>query len=192
MVARRPKLAMLGGILLVGMGLAACSSAANSGSDSPAAAGSAAPPQLVSPKPLRGSAGEGPRVIPTPPRLPGGQVGSQKVVLSDRILTITSVTSQPGASQSSTLIKLDLVVRNTSAKAIQNEAAFFALIGAEGDTFGNQDDNSSDTFYGAIGAHASRVGSIEFEIPAAAASNLYLLYRPEIATETVLTRLTIG
>jgi hypothetical protein len=30
---------------------------------------------------------------------------------------------------------------------------------------------------------------IEFQIPSAAASGLYLLYRPEIAAEAVLTRL---
>jgi hypothetical protein len=192
MNTRRRKLAVLGGVLAVGMCLAACSSAASPESNSPAAAGPAATPQLVSPKPLGGSAGKGPQVISNPPRLPGGQASSQKVALNDRTVTITSVTSRSGASQGSILIDLDLVVRNTSGKAIQNKAAFFELIGAEGDTFGQQANNSSDDFYGTIGAHASRSGSIEFQIPAAAASNLYLLYRPEIATETVLTRLTIG
>ena len=107
-------------------------------------------------------------------------------------MTITSVTFQRGTGPSSILIDLDLVVRNTSGKDIQNKAAFFELIGAEGDTFGDQGNNSLDNFYGAIAAHAARSGRIDFEIPAAAASNLYLLYRPEIATETVLTRLKIG
>ena len=64
-------------------------------------------------------------------------------------------------------------------------------MGREGDTFGYRG-NRSGTFYGAIGAHASRSGMIEFQIPSAAASGLYLLYRPEIARETVLTRLKIG
>ena len=183
---------MLGGLLAVGMCLAACSSAASPESNSPAAAGPAATPQLVSPKPLGGSPGKGPQVISDPPRLPGGQASSQKVALNDRTLTITSVTSRSGASRGSILIDLDLVVRNTSGKAIQNKAAFFELIGAEGDTFGQQAGNSSGDFYGTVGPHASRSGSIEFQIPAAAVSNLYLLYRPEIAAESVLTRLTIG
>jgi Domain of unknown function (DUF4352) len=185
------KLAALGGVMLVTC-LAACSSGASPGSSSSAAAGPAATPQLVSPKTLHGSAGIGPQVISSPARVSGGKVSSQKVVLSDRTLIITSVTSQQGTSQSSILIDLDLVVRNTSGKAIQNEAAFFELIGAEGDAFGNQGNNSSDNFYGTIAAHASRSGTIEFEIPTATVSNLYLLYRPEIAKETVLTRLKIG
>ncbi len=192
MKTSRRKLAVLGGVLAVGMCLAACGSVASPESNSPAAAGPVATPQLVSPKPLGGSAGQGPQVISNPSRLPRGQASSQKVALNDRTLTVTSVTSRSGASQGSILIHLDLVVRNTSGKAIQNKAAFFELIGAEGDTFGQQANNSSDDFYGTVGPHASRSGSIEFQIPAAAASNLYLLYRPEIAKETVLTRLTIG
>jgi hypothetical protein len=192
MNTRWRKLAVLGGVLAAGMCLAACGSVVSPESNSPAAARPAATPQLVSPKPLGGSAGKGPQVISNPSRLPSGQASGQKVALNDRTLTITSVTSRSGASQGSILIDLDLVVRNTSGKAIQNKAAFFELIGAEGDTFGQQASNSSDDFYGTVDPHASRSGSIEFQIPAAAASNLYLLYRPEIATETVLTRLTIG
>jgi hypothetical protein len=131
--------------------------------------------------------------VDNPARLPGGKASSQKVVLSDRTLTITSVTSEPGASQSSVQIDLDLVVRNTGGTAIQNEAAFFELIGVQGDIFGHQGASPGDrSFFGTIDAHASRSGSIVFEIPAAAATGLYLLYRPEIVTETVLTRLTIG
>ena len=192
MGTRRRKLTVVVGVLAVAICLAACGSAIYSGSNSPAAAGPVATPQHVSPKPLRGSAGEGPQVISSPPRLPGGPVSSQKVVLSDRTLTITSVTSRSGASRSSILIDLNLLVRNTSGKVIQNKAAFFELIGAEGDTFSHQGTNSPGDINGYIDPHASRSGSIEFEIPTAAASNLYLLYRSEIATETVLTRLTIG
>jgi uncharacterized protein DUF4352 len=196
MKTSRRKLAVVGGVLAAGMCLAACGSVASPGSNSPAAAGPAASPaatpQLVSPKPLGGSAGKGPQVISNPSRLPSGQASGQRVALNDRTLTVTRVTSRSGAIQGSILIDLDLVVRNTSGKAIQNKAAFFELIGAEGDTFGLQANNTSDDFYGTVGPHASRNGSIEFQIPAAAASNLYLLYRPEIATETVLTRLTIG
>ncbi len=64
-----------------------------------------------------------------------------------------------------------------------NESTFFQLLSAEGDTFTYQS-NSSDTFYGDIPAHSSRDGSIVFQIPKAAASNLRLLYRPEVVKES--------
>lgn len=183
---RRGKLAGTGAVMLVVMALAACSSA--SGSPSAAAA---ITPRLVTPTPIGGSPGQGPKVISSSEPLSGGKISSQKIVLKDRILVINSVTSQRAAIKNSILIDLNLVVRNTSGKAIRNQAVFFHLVGPGGDTFGYQD-NSPDNFYGTIDAHASRRGTIEFEIPAAAALNLYLLYRPEIATETVLTRLKIG
>lgn len=184
----RGNLAALGAATLVVMGLAGCSSGNPGANSSPAAA---VTPRLVTPTPIGGSPGRGPTVISSPAPLPGGRISSQKVVLGDRTLIINSVTSQRGAIKNSILIDLDIVVLNTSGKAIKNQAAFFQLVGPGGDTFGYQD-NSSDTFYGTIGAHASRSSTIEFQIPAAAGSDLYLLYRPEIATETVLTRLTIG
>jgi hypothetical protein len=181
----RGKLAGASAVMLVVLGLAACSS----GSGSPSA-GAAVTPQLVTPKPVGGSPGQGPTVISSPVPLPGGKISSQKVVLKDRTLVINSVTSQRAAIKNQILIDLDLVVRNTSGKAIKNQAGYFQLIGPGGDTFGYQD-NSPDAFYGTIGAHASRRGTIEFQIPSAAASSLYLLYRPEIAKETVLTQLKI-
>jgi hypothetical protein len=184
MGTRRGKSAVLGGVLL----LAACGSAPGSGSSASAAGAPAVTPRLVTPKPVGGSPGKGPLVISNPAPIPGGKIGSQKVVLSDRTLIINSVTRHRGTNQGSILIELNLVVRNTSEKAIRNESTFFQLIGPEGDTFGHQT-NSSDDFYRTIDAHASRSGTIEFEIPTAAASSLSLLYRPEHATETVLTRL---
>jgi len=184
----RGNLVARGGATLVVIGLAACS-ASNPGTNlSPAAA---VTPRLVTPTPIGGASGRGPRVISSPAPLPGGKISSQAVGLRDRTLIIKSVTSQRAAIKNSVLIDLDIVVRNTSGKAIKNEAVFFHLIRREGDTFGYQD-NSSNIFYGTIGAHASRSGMIEFQIPSAAASDLYLLYRPEIARETVLTRLKIG
>ena len=51
-------------------------------------------------------------------------------------------------------------------------------MGAGGDSFGYQT-NSSDTFYGPIAAHATRAGVITFQVPAAAAPGLHLLYRPD-------------
>jgi hypothetical protein len=186
MDTRRQKLAGASAMILVVLGLTACSSASGSPS-----AGPAVTPHLVTPKPAGGSPGQAPTVISSPAPLPGGKVSSQKVVLKDRTLVINSVTRQGAATKNSILIDLDLVVRNTSGKAITNQAAFFQLVGPGGDTFGYQD-NSPDNFYGTIGAHASRSGTIEFQIPSAAASRLYLLYRPEIAKETVLTQLKIG
>lgn len=183
---RRGKLAGTGAVMMVVLGLVACSSA--SGSPSAAAV---VTPRLVTPTPVGGSPGQGPTVISSPAPLPGGKISSQEIVLKDRTLVISSVTSQPAAIKKSILIDLDLVVRNTSGKAIKNQAAFFQLVGPGGDTFGYQD-NSPDDFYGTIGAHASRSGTIEFQIPSAAGSSVYLLYRPETAKETVLTRLKIG
>src|ERR1700676_3830880 len=188
MGTRRGKPAVLGGVMLVVMWLAACGSAPGSGSGASATAGPAVTPRLVTPKSVGGSPGKGPLVISNPAPIPGGKIGSQKIVLSDRTLVINSVTTHRGTNQSSILIDLNLVVRNTSEKAIRNESTFFQLMGPEGDTFGHQT-NSSDAFYRTIDAHASRSGMIEFEIPTAAASSLSLLYRPEHATETVLTRL---
>ncbi len=188
MVLSKGNLVALGAVTLVVMGLAACGSGNPGANLSPAAA---VTPRLVTPTPIGGSPGRGPTVISSPAPLPGGKISSQKVVLGDRTLIINSVTSQRAAIKNSVLIDLDIVVRNTSGKAIRNQAAFFQLVGPGGDAFGYQD-NSSDTFYGTIGAHASRSGMIEFQIPSAAASDLYLLYRPEVAKETVLTWLKIG
>jgi hypothetical protein len=184
----RGKLTALGAAMLVVIGLAACGSGNPGANLSPAAA---VTPRLVTPTPIGGSPGRGPSVISSPVPLPGGRVGSQEVVLGDRTVIIKSVTSQQAATKNSILIDLDIVIRNTSGKAIRNQAAFFQLVGPGGDIFGYQD-NSSDTFYGTIGTHTSRSGMIEFQIPSAAASSLYLLYRPEIAAETVLTRLKVG
>ncbi len=188
---RTGKPAWLGGVMIVVMGLAACGSAPGPGSGSAANGGPAAPPQLVTPKSVGGSSGKGPQVISSPTPLPGGKISSQQVVLRDRTVVITSVTRQQGTNQGSILINLDLVVRNTSERAIRNESTFFRLIGPEGDAFGQQGNGSGD-FYRTIDPHASRGGTIEFEIPAVAASSLYLIYRPEIATETVLIRLKAG
>lgn len=190
MGTRGGKPAMLGGVMLVVMWLAACGSAPDPGSGASATAGPAATPRLVIPKSVGGSPGKGPLIISNPAPLLGGKIGSQKVVLNDRTLVINSVTMQPGTNQSSILIDLDLVVRNTSEKPIRNESSFFLLMGSEGDTFSQQDSSSVD-FYRTIAVHSSRSGTIGFEIPTAAASSLYLLYRPEIATETVLTQLKV-
>jgi hypothetical protein len=187
MHVNRWKPVVLGGAVLAAMGLAACSSA----SGAPVAAAPPPPPRLVTAKSVGGAAGKGPLVIASPSSLPAGKASSQKVVLSDRTLVISSVSRRQATDKNTTLIELNLVVRNTSAKAIGNKPAFFELMSSGGDIFSYKA-NSSDGFYGNIDAHASRAGMIEFQIPTVAASSLYLLYRPESGAKAVLTRLTMG
>jgi hypothetical protein len=179
--ARIGKPAIIAAAMVAVFGLAACSSASDP----------APRPSLVTAKPAGGTPGKGPLIVSSPVPHRGSKKGSQKIVLSDRILVITSMTTRPAANHGSILIGLHVVVRNTSAKPIQNQSTFFQLMGPEGDSFSPQSTRSVD-FYRPISAHASRRGVVKFEIPAAAASNLYLLYRSEIATETVLIRLRAG
>ena len=71
-----------------------------------------------------------------------------------------------------------------------NEASYFQLIGAEGDTFGLQSSATAD-FFGTIASKFSRNGTIVFQIPTAAIDSLRLLYRSEVATETVFVSLNM-
>jgi len=112
------------------------------------------------------------------------------VMLPDRTLIINDVGKQPGADASSTAIVLVITIKNTSAKSIMNEASFFQLIGSEGDTFGLQA-NTTTSFFGTIASKSSRNGTITFQMPTAAINNLRLLYRSEIATETVFVSLNV-
>ena len=191
----RLKKCIAGGVMLVMLVLlAACSSTGNTsnqGTGPSAAARATITPQLVTPKDVHGSPGTGPQVISSPTTVPGSKPGSQHIVLGDRTLIITSVSKQNGASPNAALISLNLGVQNTSAKAIMNLAPFFQLMGSEGDIFGSQY-NSSDDFYGSIPAHTTRDGMIAFQIPTAATPGLRLLYRPEVATETVIILLKLS
>jgi hypothetical protein len=149
-------------------------------------------PREITAKSAGGSSGVGPHIISDSKAQPGsGKYSSQKVVLRDRVLVVNNATLQAGGSQGSASIELDLSVQSTGAKGIENQAGFFRLIGAEGDTFGNQY-NSSDSFYGAIAAHETRRGHVSFKVPAAATSTLRLLYRPEVPSETAIVPLKIG
>ena len=161
--------------------LAACSSGKDQGA-----------PREITAKSAGGSAGVGPHIISDSKAPPvGGKYSSQKVLLRDRELVINDAVLQPSDSPDAASIELDLSVQSTSDKGIENQAAFFRLIGPEGDTFGNQY-NSSDSFYGAIAAYTSRRGHVSFKVPKAATSTLRLLYRPEVATETAIVPLKIG
>jgi uncharacterized protein YcfL len=151
-------------------------------------------PTVVNPKPIRGKsqgpAGSGPIVVTSPQPVPGGSTNSEQIVLKDRTLDINSISKQSGTNATSSLITLVLTVKNTSNKPIMNQPNFFQLIGLEGDIFSYQS-NSSDNFYGMVPANGSRSGTIAFQIPAAAAHNLHLLYRPEVASETALVLLDV-
>ena len=136
------------------------------------------------------SHGVGPIVILSPTPVPGGNSSSQMIVLPDRTLMINNVSKQQGSDANSAAIVLIITIKNTSAKSIMNEASFFQLIGAEGDTFGLPS-NITSSFFGAIAAKASRDGTLTFQVPTAAISGIRLLYRSEIASETVFVSLKV-
>ncbi len=135
--------------------------------------------------------GIGPTVILTPTRVPGGNVHSQLVTLPDRILSISSVSRQAGTDSSSIAISLTMTIKNTGAKTIHNEAAYFQLTSAEGDAFGLQSSVNTN-FFGTIAFQSSRSGTIIFQVPAGAVNGLRLLYRPEVATETIFVSLNLS
>lgn len=112
------------------------------------------------------------------------------ITLPDRTLIINNVMKQPGAGANSTAIALVITIKNTGAKSIMNEASFFQLIGAEGDAFGLQS-NATASFFSPITSKSSRNGTIIFQVPTAALNGLRLLYRSEIATETVFVSLNV-
>ena len=190
MVLQQKKLVLGGVILVMFLLLAACDSAGSESSNGNTGTGSTQG-QGSTPSAPAAATITPQLVISSPTPVPGGKAGSQRIVLGDRTLIINRISKQQGASTNSTLITLDLAVRNTSHKAIMNLSTFFQLIGPEGDTFGYQD-NSSDNFYGTIAAHTTRSGTIMFQVPTAATSSLRLLYRPEIATETALILLKLS
>ncbi|HEY0756621.1 MAG TPA: DUF4352 domain-containing protein [Ktedonobacteraceae bacterium] len=183
------RLLLSGVILVMLLLLAGCNS--TSTGNATATHSPASTPRLVTPASTDGSPGHGPIVVVTSSPVPGGPAGSQKVVLGDRTLSIYSVTKQVSTNPHVAFINLDLAIQNTGNKTIKNQPAFFQLLGSEGDVFTYQY-NSSDNFYGSIGAHATNRGHIVFQLPVAAASKLSLLYHPEIATETAIIELKIA
>src|SRR5258708_2760989 len=130
----------------------------------------------------------GPMVILTPTPVPGGSVNSQLITLPDRTLAILNVSKQQASDANSTLISLNLTMQNTSKTSIPNQPSYYPLVGSEGDMFGSQS-SASPSFFGTITSHASRSGTIVFQIPSAAVSGLRLLFRSEIATETVFVQI---
>lgn len=144
----------------------------------------ASKPTVVYGTSIASTPGVGPTVILTPTTVPGGRPHIQLVTLVDRTLIITSVSQQTATESNVTVISLTMAVKNTSTKPIRNEATFFQLIGSEGDTFGVASGATSN-FFGTIAPLSSRSATIVFQVPAGAVNGLHLLYRPEVATETV-------
>ena len=135
--------------------------------------------------------GIGPTVILTPTRVAGGNEQSQLITLPDRILTITSASKQAGSDSNSITVHLAITIKNTGAKTIRNDAAYFQLISAEGDTFGLES-GVAPNFFGAIASQNSRSGTISFQVPAGAMNGIRLMYRPEVSTETIFVPLNLA
>ncbi len=131
-----------------------------------------------------------PIIILSPTPVSGGNPNSQMITLPDRTIILNNISKQPGADVNSTAIVLAITIKNTGTKSIMNEVSFFQLISAEGDTFGLQS-NTTTSFFGTIASNSSRNGTVIFQIPTAAVNGLRLLYRSEIATETVFISLNV-
>jgi hypothetical protein len=170
--------------LVIFLLMTACNAPVPAGNSTP----THAQPTLVQGTSIASTPGVGPTVILTPTTVPNGNAHSQLVTLSDRILIISGVSKQAGAASSSLAISLTMTIKNTGAKPIMNEATYFQLTGADGDTFGIQSSANSD-FFGAIAPQSSRTGTIVFQVPVGATNGLRLMYRPEVATETVFVSL---
>lgn len=184
---------MLWGVVLVLVLLSILAACGPSGQSASTTEGGQTRQQSSSPAVARttiaSSPATGPVTITSPTPVPGGGSTSQQVVLQDRVLVINSVKEDTG-SGSTVTITLALTVKNTSSKDIQNKVNFYQLVGSEGDVFGLPATTSSP-FFGPIAAGSSKSGTLAFQIPSAAVSNLRLLYRSEIPQETVFVSLNI-
>ncbi len=129
----------------------------------------------------------GPLVITSPTPVPGGSATSQQIVLPDRTIVITSITKQNGTTKNATIVVMALTVKNTGSKDITNQSSYYQLISSEGDAFGltQSESSAAANFFGTITSGSTRTGTLSFEVPSVTISNLRLLYRSNIATETV-------
>lgn len=114
----------------------------------------------------------------------------QFITLADRALALGQISKGPGADSSSTAVSITVTIKNTSTASIKNQGTFYQLIGAEGDTFGTQS-SVTPGFYGAIAPGKERTGTIVFQVPTGAVQGLRLLFRPEVATDTLLLPLRV-
>jgi hypothetical protein len=192
-------------ILLLVVALAACGGSANSSSAgngqgrvitktgspevsanptrTPAPAGSTTP-QSVTPQPQPTSA-NAPLVILTPTMVPGGSDKSVLITLPDRTLAIENVFNQSGSQPNTANVGLVMTLTNTGTKTIQNASTFYQLVGSEGDTFGVEV-SATPSFFGMLGPHSARSGTIVFAVPSAESSGLRLLFTCEIASEKAI------
>ena len=121
---------------------------------------------------------------------PQGNPQKQVIRLADRTLTIGPVGKQAGTDASTTGVSLTFTITNTGKSPIMNQATFYQLIGAGGDSFGTQS-SVSPNFFGSIPPLGNRQGTIVFQVPTGAVNGIHLLYRPEVATETTLIPLNV-
>jgi hypothetical protein len=169
----------LAAALLVASALAI--SGCSSGGDGKPTAKSSAPsraPQEVLATPSGGSAGVGP-IVATDPH--------QQVGLPDRTIMVKSSVRQPGGRASSAAIVVNVDIGNPGATPIGTDVAAFQVIGPEGDVFGAKSVGTSS-----VGPHTSGSVPVSFEVPAVAAGNLRLLYRPGPDARTVMVPLIPG
>ena len=151
--------------------------AAGTGSSAPASA-----PRQITATPSGGSGGVGPVVAPN---------GQGTVALGDRTLTVVHAVRGPGSTASSVTVVVDLSVQNPGASTITAASSSFELMGPEGDMFTVKPGGAA-SLDGAIAPHATRAGTITFDVPAAATSNMRLLYRPGANAQTAMIPLNIG
>src|SRR5260370_42482570 len=98
---------------------------------------------------------------------------------------------QVGTESKSIAINLTITIKNTGAKKINNDAAYFQLISAEGDAFGLQS-NVTSNFFGSISSQGSRSGTIIFQVPSGAINGIRLMYRPDVSTDTIFVNLNLA
>ena len=172
--------------------LTACDTS-NTASNQGASSGNstASKPTVIYGTSIASTPGVGPTVILTPTTVPGGSPQSQVVTLADRTLIITGVSQHTATESNATAISLTMTIKNTSTKPILNEATFFQLVGSEGDAFGVAS-SATSPFFGTIAPLSSRSATLVFQVPVGAVNGLRLLYRPEVATETVFVALNFS
>ena len=188
------KLVIVCGLPLLILLLAACSTSGGTVIVDPTAPSDATPrvgPTVIfgTVVPSHSTPGVGPIVILSPTPVSGNARG-QLVMLPDRTLVISNVSKVAGADSSSTGISVTISVKNTSTKSILNKASFYQLMAAEGDAFGLQSGTNS-SFFSKIAPQKSRNGTLVFQVPTAALGGIRLLFRSDIATETVFIPLNV-
>jgi hypothetical protein len=103
-------------------------------------------------------------------------------VLRDRVVTIKKVTQE--ASANTTVIRVDVVVRNTGVSPFPDQTARFQVMTPEGDVFQARA-ISAPARPEAIAGGESRAATLVFDVPSAAVASSRLAYRPAADAQTV-------